>query len=629
MAIAVPAAIAALPPAPAWLPPNTLAWVTVPDCQRFRQDWQTLAVVRLWKDPAFRAATRHFQKAWTEQVSQRIQEQWAVSWAELATWMQGQLTWALVERQTDPHTGPSRGSILMLEVGEQADRVQQHLTRLQQRWASAGRSVRTETVRDTRFVVLALPGGNWWETLHAALQERIEPAALEELDDGSRPVRQRQLAPFELAVGVNGQALWMSDSLALLEEVLGRMQGGSEGAFQSTGRVDPREWEPLPRSMLFAWIDVARWYRRSSPAAGSDLSPGSAEPSVWEVLGRVIGLSAAQSLTLAVLATPQDWQVEMVLRVPMDKRGRLLSLLEFLPLESGPPDWLPPDWLRFYRFRISGTRAWSELEKAAMEASPVWQRLWTFLTETMEQAGRQRDSDFHLQRDLVALLGDDWIYWQTMPRGPGWASLENAPALWLIASPEPHRLAESIVTVLAGAALRSDALTHREFLGRTIFSVPRLVGSIPASPDHSPPQVHIAATERYVGITSEPALLEDWLRSLGAPRQPSGRLPAGPGLGEPAALSRGWLGYENYAAIARHCLQAIQTDPEHLGQARLPGPLGFRLQLHMPPERWRPWLDPELLPPWDAWQRYIGVGVWRGSAHTESVRLTFSVRTQR
>ncbi|MCS7090393.1 MAG: hypothetical protein RMN51_08820 [Verrucomicrobiota bacterium] len=616
-------AAARLPPPPEWLPPQTVAWVTIPSCQVFRRQWQSLAVARLWNDPAFELARRHFLNAWSEHVLKPAEEHWAISWSELTTWPEGQWTWALVRLETEPgEPAETVGAVMVLELHEHADRALVQLEKLQQRWNAAGKETKFEWVRGVRFLILSMPGGGWLKILTAALQRQIpEHHALEGTVEPNSATA--KVPSFELAIAVHEGAIWLTDSLPLMERILARLQGAHAACLENSGHADPQAWAGLNQSVLFGWLCPRAWDWKQDPLHKDARKTGEVAGAAVRTFLDASGLHAVQTITLRMVAGPDDWQCEVLLHIPQEQRTRLLKFLDFLPLEAGPPEWLPGDLLRFYRFRISGSQLWFALQQTATKAGPAWQRLWTFLTDTMEQAGRRRDPTFQLARDLIPHLGDDWMYWQVTPRGAGWDALEQAPGLLLVGSPNPPALARAAVTVLSGAAPRPDACTSREFLGRTIYSLPRLFGPPPTAPEQGSPWLHVVGSDRYVAFASEPALLENWLRSLAV----GGENSTNPSLGEGArgqiAAARGCSGYENYPAILHHTLLALQSDPDHLGQASLPGPLGFALQLHMPPERWRPWLSPELLPGWEAWAPYLAVGLWTGCADSDQIRCLF------
>lgn len=615
--------LAALPLAPGWLPAETVAWVTIPDVRRFRQSWNGLSLVRLWADPAMAPFRQHFLKAWNEEVLQPLEQRWAISWTELAEWPQGQWTWAWVAGSARGGEPPG-GVVMALEVGDRRERVRTNLTALQQRWVAAGRSVRTEKVRGIPGLVLGLARGGWTEALWAALHDRAELPAGQppSAAPASLPAGQN---PFELGVLLHGGVLWMSDQLGLLERVLARLDGAQVPSLAETGRLEPGDLEALGSSMVFGGL-----FPNGLPGLGSGQSDGAVGDRFgWTDLLRAAGLGEADLLTVRAVDDPSGLKWEVTLRIPQEKRRGLVRVLDFEPLDATPPQWVPAGVLRFHRWRWNGPQGWQRVEDFLAQLSPVWKRTWDFLVETAQQAGRQQDPNFGVRRDVVEKLGDDWMYWQVTPRDQGWEALEQAPSLLLVGSSGSEVLAANLAKMFAGAAMRPEALEQREFLGRRLYSVvlPWAVRS--EDPSGALPRLHFGASERYVGFAFEPGLLEEWLRSLGT----SGTSPGWPeGWREALAEvrgGRGWVGYEDYAAVVQHVLRAARADPEHMHQARIPGPLGFRLHLHSDPERFRRWIDPQALPTWEAVAGYVGFGLLSTDREGDRVRWTFLMSARR
>lgn len=608
-----------LPMAPAWLPAETVAWVTIPDARQFRQTWNRLSLIRLWADPAMTPFREHFLRAWREAVLRPIEQRWAISWTELAEWLQGQWTLAWVDGSA-VNGGPPGGVVMGLEVGDRREQVRTNLAALQQRWVAAGRSVRTEMVRGIPCLVLLLPGGGWTEAVSAALHDRAElPPAEPSSAAPSHSAKAQK--PFELAMGLHGGVLWMCDDLSLLERILAGMDGSQVPSLKESGRLEPGDLDALRGSMVFGALFPDRLPGLAEREAGAAAREG--DGFGWAHLLRAAGLSEAKLVTFRVVGSGAGLRCEVTLHVPQEKRQGLVRVLDFEPLDALPPAWVPAGVLRFYRVRLNGPQGWQRMEEFLAQLSPAWKRTWDFLVGTAQQAGRQQDPGFDVRREVVEKLGDDWVYWQVTPREQGWDGLEQAPSLLLVGSGHSEALAASLAKVLAGAALRSEAMTEREFLGRKLYSVvlPWAVRS--ADPSGAAPRLHFGASERYVGFAFEPGLLEDWLRSLDT----SGASAAWQGGWREALAEirggRGCVGYEDYAAVLQHVLQAARADPENLHQALIPGPLGFRIHLHSDPERLRRWVDPQALPPWEAVARYVGFGLLSTERDADRIRWTF------
>src|SRR5208283_2418037 len=100
-------------------------------------------------------------------------------------------------------------------------------------------------------------------------------------------------------------------------------------------------------------------------------------------------------------------------------------------------------------------------------------------------AGKDKDEHYDLKAELLDNLGDDIISYDKAPRGNTVAELKSAPSLVLIGSPNPPRLAAAVKTGLGLIARGSNGIKDREFLGRTIYTLPSVPTGQAAGPSQS------------------------------------------------------------------------------------------------------------------------------------------------
>mgnify|MGYP001318354584 CR=1 FL=1 len=98
------------------LPVNTFAVATVPDLNKARQLFKADPLVRMWNDPAMVAFTRKIEKAFSENVMQRIRKEAPIQPGEIWKLAQGQVTVALTRKPGQP----SPGVILLVDSGSKA-----------------------------------------------------------------------------------------------------------------------------------------------------------------------------------------------------------------------------------------------------------------------------------------------------------------------------------------------------------------------------------------------------------------------------------------------------------------------------------------------------------------------------
>src|SRR5262249_47206894 len=211
---------------------------------------------------------------------------------------------------------------------------------------------------------------------------------------------------------------------------------------------------------------------------------------------------------------------------------------------------------------------------------------------------KERDPDFDARNDILGNLGDDVMTYEKAPRGNTPAELIAPPSLFLISSPRAGELASALKNVFALLSQEGNPPEEREFLGRKIYSAPMPALALPMSdPNRAARSVaHIAASGGYVAITSDVALLEEYLRS-GDSRQKALRDTTA--LVDAAARaggsSTGWFGFENRAETTRAAFEALRKSASAAPRETMlaPGIPAYK------PESIRDWMDFSLLPPFE------------------------------
>ena len=87
---------------------------------------------------------------------------------------------------------------------------------------------------------------------------------------------------------------------------------------------------------------------------------------------------------------------------------------------------------------------WNALEKTLVEISP---QFGGFFKLMFDNAGKDKDPNFDMRRELVGNLGDDFITYQKNPKGNSLAELNSPPSLFLIGSSNAEKLAGAIKMV--------------------------------------------------------------------------------------------------------------------------------------------------------------------------------------
>src|SRR5262249_45059178 len=128
-------------------------------------------------------------------------------------------------------------------------------------------------------------------------------------------------------------------------------------------------------------------------------------------------------------------------------------------------------------------------------------------------AAKEKDPDFDIKRNLFGNLGDDLITYQKAPTGTSAAELNSPPGLILIGSPKADQLAAALKSILILVNQEGTPPVEREFLGRKIFSAHLPAGLLGGNPRATTQTLSYAASGGYVALTTDTAMLEEYLRS--------------------------------------------------------------------------------------------------------------------
>jgi hypothetical protein len=195
------------------------------------------------------------------------------------------------------------------------------------------------------------------------------------------------------------------------------------------------------------------------------------------------------------------------------------------------------------------------------------------------------------------------------------ADLKAAPSLFLLASPNPEKLAAAL-KVLLSIPFQGAPIKDREFLGRKIYTAaPPATGNAPASTG-----VSFSASGGYLAISGQASILEEYLRSSDGTAK---ALADQPGLADAAqkvgGMGTGLFGYENENQSMRPVFDVIRKQPlslqDFLGVPLPPSVGGDQA------ETLRQWADFSLLPPFDTISKYFYFSVYAGTFTADGFSL--------
>ena len=259
-------------------------------------------------------------------------------------------------------------------------------------------------------------------------------------------------------------------------------------------------------------------------------------------------------------------------------------------------------------------KAWSTFESILTEMYPD---LGSVLQMVLRTAGKDKDPNFDFRKSLIDNLGDDFVSYQKPLRNPDLTATNSTPSLTLIGSPNAEALVGTFKTGI-GSISPPNSLKEREFLGHKIYSVPAPRAFIQEDDDPSERILNFAANDGYAAFSSDPAMIEDFLRSSDAKgkslQETRGLIEAAQKVGGTAT---GFFGFENLQESFRAALASWKQDPTTLSKSLPLPPLPGGIMGKDDDKDRQPWFDLSLLPPFEKIGKYFYFLVYAWSANPD------------
>ena len=604
-----PLARGAITSAERLLPADTAAIVTIPDWAKATAAWKDFSMAQLWRDPVMRKFTEKFETRFKAEVIVPLEKELGVKLSDYAELLQGQVTFAMTGYQRGDKGAGQSSWLVLLDSRDKTEQLRKNLAELKKKWLENGKPLKTDRVRDMEIITLVISS----DDLKGPFEKALPGFKSAKPDPEGAPAKGAE-KKHEISVGQLGSLLLVGNNPKDFEKVLIGHAGGLLPVL-----ADRPEFESIYNSLFrdslaFGWANfrvINDLLAQDSGDAGRPANPLAPKP---EKMMQAFGLNALKSISFSVNHSPEGTLGTVYLDAPEAARKGLLKILAMDPKEAAPPAFVPADVVKFSRWRQDGQKAWSAIETILNEFSPAMAGVVKFV---MEAAGKDRDPNFDLRKQLIGNLGNDLVHYEKVPRSSRLEDLNSPPSINLIGSPKPELLVQALRT--GSALLSSEPVVEREFLGRKIYSLKL----IPMTGfERGKPQalaLHFAASGSYVAMATDGGALEEYLRTGEATgkslRETAGLAEAAQKVG---GTDTGWFGYENQSESIRLSFEAMKKDPTALDALLSFNPLpsmGGRTA-----ERgFREWLDPTLLPPFEAVARYFHFTVFGARTTTDGI----------
>ncbi|HOW68505.1 MAG TPA: hypothetical protein PK256_24770, partial [Verrucomicrobiota bacterium] len=341
------------------LPSDTLAVVSVPDFDHLRQVTLSSPWGLFWQDAEMKPFREKFLHRWQTNVVEPLERELGVKFQEYIGLMHGQVTLAITRNGWDGTTNQSPAWLVLLDVKDNTNALTGQLAALRKKWVDAGKSLKTEKIRDIEFLNLLFAPNDLKKAMENAF-----PGLKEEKSTKDSPDKPGEKTG--LYVGQSGSLLLLGSSTKDLEKVLVRQAGGlvpmlaAEPVFES---CQPQ----LRGSTLLGWVNlqvILENVRRQLIAASAANPPKDPMAPRPEKVLSAAGLDGLKAAIFSFKETADGYFWEGTLRVPEASRKGLLRMLALETAEAQPAAFVPVDAVKFYRSRLDVQKAWAAIETA-------------------------------------------------------------------------------------------------------------------------------------------------------------------------------------------------------------------------------------------------------------------------
>jgi hypothetical protein len=615
-AVLTSAAVQGAVPAPEkLLPADTVAVFTVPDFTKAKASGKESCLGQLWNDPELKAFKEKFLAKWKTDLVEPLERELGIKFSDYTDLAQGQVTLALMKNSREGKADQKAGFVFLLDARDKADALKNNLNAIKKKWVDSGKQIKTEKIRDLEFTTLMITGDDLLKPL-----KKVFPQAAADADKGKDA---KARGKTELIVGQSDSLLVVGTSAGDIEKILIRQSGGSMPALGEQPAYESNHNRLFRDALMFAWLNFQPVIDLLTRKAAGQNEPNESprQPQLWasDKILAASGLKELRTLAFSVQTSADGAAANLFLSVPEADRRGIFKVINLQAKDASPPTFVPTEAAKFNRWRIDGQKAWAALEKMLADISPELSGLIQMMVNTV---GKDKDPAFDFKKNFIGNVGDDFLSYQKNPPGEGLAAMNSRPSIFLIGSPRADQLALALKAASSLVPSEGGAVKEREFLGRRIYSL-----SLPpeARPEGGKPierTLSFSASGGYLALTTDTALIEEYLRSGESKSKP---LRDAPGLAEAAqkagGMNVGFFAYENNNETARVLVEALKKDPALLGRALQP-PIPGAPQVDSGEKTFQEWLDFSLLPPYDRIAKYFYFTVYAGTATTDGFLLT-------
>jgi len=610
--------VAATPPPDQLLASDTLAVFTIPEYAKAKATWSQWPGALLWADPSVKPFKDKLLAKVKTDLFEPLEKQFGLRFADYSGLAQGQVTLALTQNGWGKTPGAEPAFLLLIDTRDKGGALKSNLASLKQKWVDSGKQIKTETIRNVEFTTLIFNTDDLSKAIDKVFPD---PSAGYETAEAPKPKKPGK--KVEWLIGQSESLLILGSAATDIEKILIRQTGGAVPTLAEQPAFAKDYARQMRDSLTYGWINfktffevLVKQFGEKPGAENPNRNPAAPQPD--KILG-ALGVNGLTTLSFGLREVPEGIAVQAFLGAPEANRRGLTKLITFEAKDSSPPPFVPADAVKFSRLRLDLQKTWATLENMLVEAAPQFAGVIKLL---MDNAGKDKDPNFDLRAQLIGNLGDDIVTFEKSPRRQTLADLNSPPSLALISSPKADQLASALKALASLMPQQSAKVKEREFLGRKVYTMGLPPMSPPGGGRPVERSLHFAGSGGYVAISTDVAMLEEYLRSsAGSGKSLRDNPIVAQAADKVSGMNTGLFGYENQAETTRAALEILKKESGTIANLFSGTPLAGRLGIGEGNSKFKDWVDFSLLPSFDKIAKYFYISVWSGNLTAEGIGL--------
>ncbi|MEZ5277304.1 MAG: DUF3352 domain-containing protein [Opitutaceae bacterium] len=472
------------------LPAETAVILRVRSVPEVREQWSHNPLAQTWAEPEvqdfFSPAIERFREEHDGGLTELIRSETGLTFSELLDLLPGEVLLAVLDlEQLLDEDAVEAPIVVLAELGEDTSKMESLLARLLDE---------DEQVREEEFQ---------GETLRIV-------ESLSDEDDGPTPSVTWSLVDRVLILGA---------AKAAVQQVIDNLKrgGATDSLAASSG------FEAIRQESPDGQVSLMLNFQAIVPSIVSGLNRAEAErdsagPSALAALGLtpegLIQAFGLHHLTWAYgILEMGETSTRAVSGLKWTERPDLMRLLAYGAPPAPRPEYIPDTWVSVSTARFSLSDAYQGLKDILRNLSPALSALLEMRSAEINQA-----LGIDIERDLIGNFGDQIVQAETLIE-PGAEGASPSPTnqFFSVSIHDADTARRMIDAVMAMAPGLSEAITSREYLGETIYSL--VPPSLPDMPRPSGFSYAITSRAIFFGVGNS-SMVETAIQGLGGASNP-------------------------------------------------------------------------------------------------------------